>query len=61
MFYFQAVFKNLTYYLIGDDQGPTFFRIDPRRGLISVNKDLKSENVDYYRVSITSWTQQYFQ
>ncbi len=48
----EGPFKTITYSLIGDDASPTFFEIEPDSGLIKVKRDLKSENVDFYNVSI---------
>ena len=47
----QAPFNEVTYELIGDDDGPDYFQIDDKSGKISVKKDLRAENVDFYNVS----------
>ncbi len=48
----EGPFQTITYSLIGDDASPTFFEIESDSGLIKVKRDLKSENVDFYNVSI---------
>ncbi len=48
----EGPFKTVTYSLIGDDAAPTFFDIVSESGLINVRRDLRTENVDFYNVSI---------
>ena len=48
----EGPFKTITYSLIGDDATPTFFEIESESGLIKVKRDLRTENVDFYNVSI---------
>ena len=49
----QEIFKTLSYYLLGDDQATTFFRIAPDTGVISVARDLKTDDEEFYTVSNT--------
>ena len=48
----EGPFKTITYSLIGDDAAPTFFEIESESGLIKVRRDLRTENVDFYNVSV---------
>ena len=48
----EGPFRTITYSLIGDDAAPTFFEIEPESGLIKVRRDLRTEKVDFYNVSV---------
>jgi hypothetical protein len=48
----QGPFSEVYYSLIGDDQGPTFFAIDEKSGRITVKRDLRTENVDFYTLRV---------
>ena len=43
-------FKELTHTLLGDDKGPTFFKIDETTGRITVKSDLKADSDTQYKV-----------
>ncbi len=45
-------FSNLTYTLLGDDTGPTFFAINRNNGRITVRRDLKPDAATEYTVSM---------
>ncbi len=45
-------FKELSYTLLGDDKGPTFFRIDERTGQVRVKADLKADGDTQYKVRL---------
>ena len=49
-------FRKLNFTLLGDDKGPTFFRIDPSNGRIYVKTDLRPDTEIEYKVS-TLWSQ----
>ena len=44
-------FAALQYTLLGDDSGPTFFRIDNTSGRVYVKQDLKPDAATQYTVS----------
>ena len=45
-------FRELSYSLLGDDQGPTFFSIEEETGIIRVKTDLRSDDEIQYQVGI---------
>ena len=46
-------FKNVTYEIIGDGKTAVYFKIDQGSGQIYVQRDLRSDTADVYRVSLT--------
>ena len=45
-------FRQVAYTLLGDDKGPTFFRIDEKSGQVYVKSDLKSDGDTQYKVNV---------
>ena len=44
-------FNTVSYSLIGDDAATSFFGVDEKSGRVTVKRDLRTENVEFYTVS----------
>ena len=49
----QAPYNTVTYSIIGDDDAPNYFSINPASGVISVVRALTDDSASSYRVSVT--------
>ena len=49
----QAPYNTVTYSIIGDDEAPNYFSINPASGVISVVRALTDDSASSYRVSVT--------
>ena len=51
---FQAPYNTVTYSVIGDDQAPNFFSLNPATGVISVAQSLFNDQASTYRLRIVA-------
>lgn len=47
----------MSYSIIGDDQAPGFFAINSRTGNITLSRDLKTDNAEFYTLRVTAQDQ----
>lgn len=48
----QSPFNVVTYSIIGDDQAPTLFNINPSTGFISMSSGINNDGTSFYQVCI---------
>ena len=47
----QGPFNTLVYEIIGDDDAPSYFKLDSRTGEVTINRDLRETDAEVFRVS----------
>ena len=47
----KSIYGKVLYRIIGDDQAPTYFKIDERDGIITIRRSLNEDSAEIYKVS----------